>query len=302
MLDNDDLKHLSRYENKLQIVRDRTRGVVEGWSTGLYVWGEGGIGKSWVVEDELRRLKAPYHLTNSRLSGKGLFELLQELPDAIHVLEDMESLYKDERAAGVLRSALWSGFTDKSKQHQERRVSWRVAREKREILFTGGIILTMNTPLDDLPALRAVKTRISHLHLQPMKEEVAAVMKKITTLGYRHGEANLTPAECLEVYQVVIEKCDEVGRNYDIRMLVNSFEDRIQYEAGHSETHWIDLVASRLKERVFEPVTRKKKVEDLRAVAHEIDARALTRREKLSHWTRETGMGKSAYYERLRGR
>jgi hypothetical protein len=302
MLDSDDIERLRRYEQKLQIVRDRVRGVAEGWATGFYLWGEGGIGKSWVVEDELRRIKAPYHLTNSRLTGKGLFELLEELPDAIHLLEDMESLCKDERAAGVLRSALWSTNPDQRKQHQERRVTWRVAREKREVFFTGGVIVTMNTPLDDLPTLRAVRTRIAHLHLQPEKDEVAAVMKKIATLGHRHGEAKLTPEECLEVYRVVIDTCDEVGRNYDIRMLINSFADRIQYDSGHSETHWIDLVASRMKERVFDPVTRRKKVEDLRAVAYEIEALDLLGTEKLSLWSRRTGKGKSAYYARLGGR
>ncbi len=293
---------LKTFDKRLELVRDRTRGVAEGWQTGFYLWGEGGISKSWTVLDELDRLGVDYRLTNSRLSGKGLFELLEEYPDKVHVLEDMEKLCQDTNAAGVLRSALWTTNPDRANQHQERLITWRVGGDKRESIFTGGIIFTMNMPLDDLPALRAVKTRVAHLHLQPTNAEVAAKMKQIALRGYRHGKAELTPEQCLEVYEYVIAKCDEAGRNYDLRMMVNGFADRLQYEAGHSANDWQDMIESRMKERVIVPVTRDTKIKGERELALEIEAMSVTGAEKLKVWRIRTGKGKDAYYRRLKGR
>jgi hypothetical protein len=103
----DDLLHLATLEGKLQIIRDRTRSVARGYRNGLYFWGEGGIGKSYSVLSELENLKAKFVLNNSRVTGRGLFDLLQDFPDLVHVLEDCESLFADRNPCGVLRSALW---------------------------------------------------------------------------------------------------------------------------------------------------------------------------------------------------
>lgn len=294
-------EHLDSFNERLQLVRDRTRGVAEGWQTGFYLWGEGGISKSWTVQDELKRLALPFKLTNTRLTPKGLFLLLAGSPDMVHVIEDAESLCANDQAASVLRSALWATETDKTQQHKERLITWVTANGDLRITFTGGIILLMNKPLDDIPTLRAVKTRIAHAHLQPTNAEVAALMKSIALKGHRHGSGKLSPAECLEVYEYVRAACDRAGRNYDLRMLVNAFGDRLQHSAGHAETHWQDLVESRLRERVLKssPTTRAGKIASEVEVALEIDAMPVSGTDKLKLWTERTGKGKSAYYRQL---
>lgn len=302
MLTERDRDLIRRFDERLQIVRDRTRGVAEGWHTGFYLWGEGGISKSYSVTQELNRLAVQYKVTNSRLSGKGLFELLDEYPNIVHVLEDMERMVRDPNAAGVLRSALWSQKSKSEKQHPERLITWRTADQKREVTFTGGIILTMNAPLESLPELRAVKTRIAHLHLQPSNEEIAAKMKEIAASGYRHGSGELSPKECMEVYHHVLDKLNEVSRNGDFRVLIHGFHDRLQYEAGHSETNWKDMIDSRLKERVVAPVSREQKMGDERQVALEIEAMPISGEEKLTLWKQRTGKSRAAYYRRLKGR
>jgi hypothetical protein len=121
-LSADDQKHLESLEDKMQVIRTRTRGVALGYRTGFYVWGEGGIGKSYSVLSTLEVLKADYRLANSRLSGRGLFDLLMEFPCKIHVLEDCEPLFGDKHAPGVLRSALWGQVT--AEHRQVRTVTW----------------------------------------------------------------------------------------------------------------------------------------------------------------------------------
>ncbi len=79
---------LASLERKLQLVRDRTRGVVEGYATGFHLWGEDGIGKSFSVLGELERLRADFTLCNSHLTARGLFDTLEQFPPSVHVLED----------------------------------------------------------------------------------------------------------------------------------------------------------------------------------------------------------------------
>jgi hypothetical protein len=303
MLSEKDKEHLATLERQMTLVRDYTRGVAEGWHTGFYVWGEGGIGKSWTVLDELNRLNVPFHLTNSRLTGKGLFELLEERPEHVHVLEDVERLCRDSNAAGVLRSALWTTNPKKKQQHREREVTWVTGYERRRFGFTGGLILTMNMPLDDLPELRAVKTRIAHLHLAPSNAEIRALMKKIAHRGHEHGTGRLNAEQCLDVYDHVLARCDEAARNYDLRMLVNGFADRLQWEAGHAANHWHDLIEARMKEKVTTPsITRDGKIRSEREIALEIEAMTVSGAEKLRLWKERTTKSKSAYYARLTGK
>src|SRR5688572_18423884 len=88
-LSPEDAQHLARLRERLQLVRDRTGSVATGYATGLYLYGDGGVGKSYTMLDELKQRKANYVLMNSRMTGRGLFNALEKYPDAIHVLEDM---------------------------------------------------------------------------------------------------------------------------------------------------------------------------------------------------------------------
>jgi hypothetical protein len=83
---NADDELLQSIASKLQIVRDRVRGVALGYATGFYLYGEGGIGKSWAVLDELQLLNTDYRIHNTRMTAKGLFLELSEYPDHVHCL------------------------------------------------------------------------------------------------------------------------------------------------------------------------------------------------------------------------
>src|SRR5262245_40595863 len=102
-----DQEHLAELEKTLQLIRDCVAGVVSGFQTGLFLSGPGGTGKSHTVVSELERLDAFYRVTNSRCTGRGLFDLLRKYPDAVHLLEDCETMLHDPNAVGVLKNALW---------------------------------------------------------------------------------------------------------------------------------------------------------------------------------------------------
>lgn len=287
---------LESLEHKLQVIRDRVQGVAEGYATGFLLWGEGGTSKSYTVEQTLQHVGAHYRLTNSRVTGKGLYLALKKFPDAVHVVEDAETMFRDKNAHGVLRSALWGQAGADGRP--ERVVCWQTGKEQDEFVFTGGVILVANRGLDDIPELRAVKTRITCMQYLATNEEVAALMRSIARKGHQHGPHSLPPDKCLEVAEAIVERSARLTKSLDLRLLVNTFNDRLQFENGASVTHWQDLLDSRMKERVVPPsgvraVQKNKELELLRRIA------AMPAPERLEAWTRETGKSQAALYRRL---
>jgi hypothetical protein len=288
---------LASVEEKRQLIRDRVWGVAKGFATGLYLWGEGGISKSFTVEEALRASGTPYKASNSRVTAKGLFELLRDYPDVVHLIEDAETLFADKNAFGVLRSALWG------QPGKERVVTWQTARVREEFVFAGGLILVANCPLEDVPQLRALRTRITCLEFRPTTAEVEALMRHVA--GRRHGQGpyRLSPEECLEVAEEVITRSRRLRRPLDLRLLVNALQDRLQWEAGLAETPWLDLLESRLKERVVSPEGRPETPAQRKARERALVLLigGLPPKERLARWKAETGKSQAALYRLLNG-
>jgi hypothetical protein len=243
MMGNDQ-EALSSLEKKLHLVRDHVTAVARGYKTGYYLYGAGGMGKTFTVSQHLKSLGVTYQLLNSRMTSKGLFRTLLGAPDAIHVLEDMEPITKDPDAQGVLRSALWA------QPGQDRVVTWTTAKEgKQEVVFRGGLILIGNRPLADLPELRAMATRIEVHRLEISESELAALMRELAGKGYRlHANVGIGPEECLQVTEYLLKECRAAGCPLDLRLQQKAFQSYLQFAADCSVSHWEDLVAASVRE------------------------------------------------------
>lgn len=303
LLSAEDQRHLESLETKVQIVRDRTEGVARGLHTGLHVFGNPGVGKTFTVLEELERLHTPHRLTNTRITGRALFDLLTRYPEEIHVLDDVESLTRDVHGAGVLRAALWGQGRRDRLGRIERIITWETHKDKRTVVFVGGVIMIGNRPLDDMPELEALKTRIATIQLQTSDREVAAMMRAIALRGFRHGEFFVPADECLEVAEFVIQESLQLQRSLNLRSLVNGLTDYLQWSDCGAGCHWRDLISSRLRERPAvhsaiegTGIRKRKKCEELK-LAREI--MNLPRDQRLQTWKTRTGKSESALYRRL---
>src|SRR5262249_60665054 len=119
---------------------------------------EGWRGKSVADESTLMDEGHPHKVTNIRVSFKGLFDLLRDHPDVVHVVDDAEALLADKHAVSVLRSALWGQVDTDGKQR--RLVTWVTNKHPEEVVFVGGLILIGNVPFGTSPDLRALQTRV----------------------------------------------------------------------------------------------------------------------------------------------
>jgi hypothetical protein len=206
-------------DRKLRLIDDRVTAVVRGYSTGLFLYGSGGLGKSYSVYRRLEALDCHPKTFNSRMTALGLFRALQRAPDSVHVLEDMERLTGDRDAQGVLRSALWS------QADRERVVTWTTGEGEQRFAFGGGLIMLANRPLGDLPELRALASRIAVHRLEVTDAEMVAHMRRIARQGFTRYQHRLEAGRCLEVCEHVIQECRRASCPLDLRLLDNSCLD-----------------------------------------------------------------------------
>ncbi len=246
-LSDADKRELASLEKKFQMLRDLTTAVAQRFKNGLFLYGDGGVGKSYTVLTHLKYLDATYLLFNSRMTAKGLFLALKHAPDSIHVLEDMERLTKDADAQGVLRSSLWA------QPGHDRVVTWTTAKDGQErFVFRGGLILISNRPLADLPELRALATRIEVHRLDVTDTEMAALMRELASRGYQQeGKLAISPEQCFQVTEHLLAECRTAGCRLDLRLQQKSFQTYLQWDQEWSASDWRDLVAASVREATY---------------------------------------------------
>lgn len=306
-------RHLASLEQKFQLVRDYVTKVVRGFSPGLFVWGSGGIGKSYTVVRQLDALGANHQVLNSRVTGWGLICHLEKYPGHVTLIEDAESMYRDPRAIGVLRSALDCQRREGDEGPIERWITWAgdaSGKAPKRVLFSGGIIILSNAELPARPEVEALKTRIPCVRLDATDEELRALMRSVSAKGYSLNGYAMGPAECAEVCGFIEEQLYALRSPLSLRLLVNGYAAYLQWAAGLSGTHWHDMMRGEIREQAPQSFTRPVTIRkppgraDRKAEHHRIVRDILARTGDPDGWLRmwgeQTSLGKSAFYERKR--
>jgi hypothetical protein len=291
-------EHLDLLESKLDHIGDAVKGIVKHFHTGLFLYGEGGTGKSYKVLETLRALQAKYVYHNTRLTARGLIDALERAPNDIHFIEDAETLLDDKKSFGVLRAALWS---QSRKKPPEREITWTAFKTSIRFIFTGGIIVISNANLaEEIPEIRAIKTRINVLRLDLSAEELLALMKKLCLEGYQYGEDYMSPDECLEVSDFIVTEFGELNRPLDLRLLMNGFKDFLQWKTGNSIKHWTELLLGRISERPTVMRRSEKKATESQ-IALQISNMNISYPQKIALWEEKTGhKGDRSFYRALK--
>src|SRR6266478_5423494 len=284
----DDLAALESLKGKQNAIREAVTELVHGYHTGLFLWGEGGLGKSFIVQQTLEEMRAHTKLHNTRMSAKGLIDVLEEFPSHIHWIEDAESLMDDKKALGVLRSACWS---QSKKRPPERMVTWTASRVRIEFMFTGGILVISNCNLADAsPELRAIKTRVMVLHVDLDQAEVVALMKEICQAGFVMYPDQMTPSECWQVAKFIFQKLHSLQRSLDLRLLKHGFSHYLACRDGVTSS-WQNMLEMRMTERVRSFKSRVTQGMENSAIAETIRQAGGTQGEQVRAWHKKTGRG-----------
>ena len=230
-------RFLKEIEAQFGMIRDRLRGVCDGYSNGLYLHGPPGISKSHTVVTFLNDNSIPFEHVLGHLSGPALFDVIEENPAAVIVLDDVSGIFKEPKGIQLLLAALGSP-PDGSRV---RKVPYRTARGTRVVDFTGGIVAISNLALEDHRSgiIAALADRVHVQKFDPTPQQVEALIFKIAMKGV----AGVAPEDAVTVARFLAEECRTRGTRLTVRLFVNNaLPDFRMWNAGRSENHWTVLV------------------------------------------------------------
>lgn len=286
----DDARLLEGLEARLQIIRDRVNGVVHHYHTACYLVGRPGTSKTFTVRKTLAALDVPWAYQNARMTPMGLFGFLADHPEHTIVLDDIASLFKSEQAVQILLAALGG------EPGKPRAVTYKSKDEEHKVQFSGGVIAISNVPLRSDPLAKALGSRLTIVEHEPSDEEIAALMRAMAQRGYE----DMTPDECLEVVEFLIQETREYDQRLDLRHLTKGWQDYRQYKHGLALTHWKDLVRTSLSKVAVEaifPISKKEDIELQRQKVREATERFPGDRQAQ---IQASGLKQSTFYVRLK--
>jgi len=284
-----------------KIIKDRVRGVVNKQSTGFYLYGAAGVSKTYSVCTTLRDLGVNFEYSNGHLAPIGLFDLISENRDRVIVLDDVSSIFKDEKAKQILLAALGNSPDDTG----VRWVRHKTARSDRRVDFTGGIIAISNLSLDDHKdeVIKAVADRVFTLKFDPTQDQLIALCEHIA----KNGVDGRTPKECLEVLRYLVSECEKRDVRLSVRLFVDkAMKDYGLWKAEKSESHWKDLIVSNLEQQLVElqhpthDLSRAEQMESERRIAADIYFNFDDRQSRIEEWKERTRKSQQAFYRRLK--
>jgi hypothetical protein len=132
----------------------------------ILVTGEGGLGKSWSLNNVIEELSLEENEDYVRLNGsitpRGLYDYLRENWNKTVILEDADDVWKDQRGLNVLKAVL-------DTTAKIRKVSWVTSVRGGEKItffaFTGSVIFLTNIPKAKLNQALVSRTKVIDLYM-----------------------------------------------------------------------------------------------------------------------------------------
>ena len=243
-LSPEDRGHLAAFDMLLDRVRDRTCSVAEHYQNGCYLAGRAGTGKSFTVLEHLKMMDVLFEYRNARMSPLGLWCFLEEHPEHTCVIDDIPTLFDSKQALQILMAALGG------EPGKPRTMTYTIKdkNERKSFEFSGGIIAISNLPLSRDPLADAVASRVVVLEHEPTDEMIAAFMRYQAIQGYE----DMSPGECLEVVEFVIDETRAADHRLDLRNMTKAWQDFRQDKDGRTRRPWQELVRTSLQ-KTFKP-------------------------------------------------
>ena len=181
-----------------------------------------------------------------------------------------------------------------------RLITWTANKENTRFIFKGGIIILSNRDLSsNVPEVAAGATRIITCKIDVKNEEILALSKKLCLNGDKYGEWYMTPAECMEVRQFVIDHLSALKARMDIRLVEKGFKLYIQHREGKSIKHWKDLLLGAMSGNIEQDkyVPQRDVKDNQGEIARRLLAdKAMTRAARVAEWKQLTGLSEPALY------
>jgi hypothetical protein len=209
--------------HRFSFLESLTRMVINGSAVSLVVTGEGGLGKTYTVLDQLARKQLVENNQFVHIKGfataRGLYRLLFENSDKICVFDDCDAVLEDKVALNLLKGALDS--------YDKRMIKWIVKTPDEslpdEFEFTGRIVFISNMPMHKVS--QAILSRAMSVDLTMSLDDKLIRMQNILP--------KLKPSVSLEMKQECLDLIKEYSKHcmdLNMRTLLKTIDIRIDSE------------------------------------------------------------------------
>jgi hypothetical protein len=193
----------------------------------LLVTGEGGIGKSWTIEQMLEALELvedqDYVMVKGNCTPKALFDLISDYSDKLIIFDDCDEVLRHPVSGNLLKATL-DAFSKK------RVVSWlssaNKTRSARRVDFTGQVIFLSNLNKEGIN--QALISRCVVIDLKMTQDEKLERMENLLP----HIEKDV-PLEEKELVLAYLDKYKYTIKDLNIRTLlkaINAYKHRKDLE------------------------------------------------------------------------
>lgn len=205
---------------KFGYIRNLVDMVIKGIQPSIMITGQPGVGKSYIVRDQLKNANMQPNFDYIQVTGHsspfGLYKLLHDHRDATIVFDDTDSIFCNDVSSNILKAALDS--------YDKRVVSWYSDRAEQQQLdpyfeFKGRIIFISNMYLDKIDS--AVRSRAFCFNLKMTNEEISEHMQNILS--------GIEPNISFDIKQDALDYLKTIHnsfQNYNIRTLIQSIRIR----------------------------------------------------------------------------
>jgi hypothetical protein len=275
-------------EEKQDLLRHHVRMLARGMSFGLFVAGQGGMGKSKIVSETLAEEGVVPVLANSHVTPLALYGLLYHHRDSKVIwLDDCDTLYTNMSVLGLLRSALWGTDDGRTVTY----MSSQLEGLPSSFEFKSRLIFTSNSFPKRNAAFLAVLSRVDVYELTATNDEVLEVMRVMAAKGY----GSLSPSVCGEVVDFIAKSGGT--RQLSLRLFESAMK-KVEY-AVSGAADWRDLVRSQLDqlgqpEGVLRPLDGK--AHDLKSMAVAVERHPDNVTLQQEVWQDMTGKSRASFF------
>lgn len=221
----------TRFEvsKRFKFMRKMIRMVRARTCNGMIVTGEGGLGKTYTIYDELGGMveNVDFFWFTTYATPKGLFDLLKENRHAFMVFDDMDSAFTNRDSVNILKAALDSTA-------RRRMINWNKSGVQETFEFKGTIIFLSNVPLMKIPQPIISRSIYVDLFMTPeekiehMTNILEAIRPDILTLEEKQKALDFLDDKKLEI------------KDFNIRTLIN-VANFLKHQDKDDEFTWEEI-------------------------------------------------------------
>jgi hypothetical protein len=217
--------------DKFRFLENMIKMVIKKTAVSMIITGEGGLGKSYIVSQEVAKKQLTegydYIIVKGYSTARGLYRTLYENSDKLIIFDDCDEVLKDATAKNILKGALDS--------YDVRKINWITSKElpdlPNEFEFEGQIIFISNLAQEKIE--QALLSRSMSIDLSMTTEVKIERMRAILPKIKPSVPLDLKE-ECLNLVEEYKDQCGDLN----FRTLIKVISMRIDPENSED---WKDM-------------------------------------------------------------